>query len=365
MPALHQFVAGYSLGDAISNEARRLRTLFREWGFASEIFCDRQRILPQLRREALDVATAAQRIQPTDAVLLHLSIGSAVNELFRQLPCRKALRYHNITPPDFFQDFYEPTARILRAGREQIKALAGTAQVNLAVSEFNAAELRANGYTAVGVVPLLLDFAHLRSAANGATRAKYDDGRINILFVGRGVPNKRIEDLLAAFHYFQKYIEPRSRLIHAGSYVGLERYQALVFTRARKLQLNHVELTGSIPQAELNACYQSVHVFLSMSEHEGFCIPLIEAMVNDVPILAFAAGAVPETLAGAGVLFNAKRFDLVAEMLGRLVRDTSLRDAVLAGQRQRLASYENRNLESELRTHLAPLLKPSFGVPNV
>ncbi|MCX7008732.1 MAG: glycosyltransferase [Kiritimatiellaeota bacterium] len=359
MPALHQLVAGFNTGDAISNEARRLRGLFRRWGFASEIFSERQRILPALRREACDAATLAQRLQPGDAVLLHLSTGSPVNELFRQLACRKALRYHNITPPDFFQDFYEPIARTLRAGREQMAALAGAAAVNLAVSEFNAAELRAAGYGAVGVVPLLLDFAQLRGTASDATLARYDDGCLNILFVGRGVPNKRIEDLLAAFYYFQRYVEPRSRLIHAGSYAGLERYRALVFTRARELQLAHVELTGSLSQAELNACYRSANVFLCMSEHEGFCIPLIEAMVHNAPILAYAAGAVPETLAGAGVLFREKRFDLVAEMLGKLCRDAALRDAILANQRERLDLYESRDLEEELRAYLAPLLEQS------
>ena len=355
MPALHQFVAGYSLGDAISNEARLLRRLFRDWGWASEIFCERQRILPQLRREAGDAATAAQFLRPGDVALLHLSIGSPVNEIFRQLPCRKALRYHNITPPEFLRDIHAPTARLLSEGRAQLQALAGAAQVNLAVSEFNAAELRACGYGAVVVLPLLLDFAALRGAANAATRAKYDDGRVNVLFVGRGAPSKRIEDLLAAFYYFQKYVEPRSRLIHVGSYAGLERYQALLFTRTREWQLDQVELTGSLPQDQLNACYRSAHVFLGMSEHEGFCIPLIEALVHDVPVLAFAAGAVPETLDGAGVLFKEKRFDLVAELLGRLARDERLRSAVRAGQRARLARYEQRHLAAELRTHLAPL----------
>ena len=356
MSAIHQLVAGFSLGDAISNEARLLQKLFRSWGHTSEIFCERQRILPQLRGAARDAATAAQVVQPGDIVLLHLSIGSPVNDLFPQLRCRKALRYHNITPPDFFQFFSEPVARQLRAGREQVSALAGAAQVNLAVSAFNAAELRAVGYDAVSVLPLLLDLGQLRGAAAPATLTKYDDGRVNILFVGRGAPNKRLEDVLAAFHYFQRYVEPQSRLIHAGSYAGMERYGALIFTRIRELQLAHVELAGSVTQAELNTCYHSASVFLCMSEHEGFCIPLLEAMANDVPVLAYAAGAVPETLDGAGVLFKEKRFDLVAEMLGRLTRDAALRASVLAQQRARLARYEQRDLATELRTHLAPLL---------
>ena len=361
MPAIHQLVAGFNLGDAISNEARTLRRLFQGWGCASEIFSERQRILPQLRREARDAATAVQVVQPDDIVLLHLSTGSPVNEIFRQLRCRKALLYHNITPPEFFRDMNAPVAAQLAQGREQVQALAGVAAVNLAVSAFNATELEALGYAQVGVLPLVLDFAALRAAPDSGRLARYADGLTNILFVGRGVPNKRLEDVLAAFFYFQKFVEPNSRLIHAGSYAGLENYQALLRTHIHQLQLANVEFTGSIPQSELNACYQSAHVFLCSSEHEGFCIPLIEAMVNEVPILAYAAGAVPETLAGAGVLIKEKRFDLIAEMLGRLVHDAALRNAVLAQQRERLALYEHRDLETELRAHLAPLLEPSTG----
>jgi len=202
----------------------------------------------------------------------------------------------------------------------------------------------------------VLDLDRLRGGCSRAVRRRYDDGLVNILFVGRGAPNKRIEDLLAAFHYFQKYVEPNSRLLHVGSYAGLESYQALLLTRIRDLQLTNVELPGLLPQAELNACYRSAHLFLSMSEHEGFCAPLMESLALDVPVLAYAAAAVPETLAGVGVLFREKRFDLVAEMMGRLTRDQRLRAAVLRGQRERLARYAARDLADELRAHLAPLL---------
>ena len=357
MPALHQFVAGFSQGDAISNEARTLRRLFRDWGYTSDIICEQQRTLPELRQEARDLAAALPTIRPEDIVLLHLSIGSPINEAFRLLRCRKALLYHNITPPEFFRDIHEPMAAQLAQGRAQVKALAGVAAVNLAVSAFNAMELEELGYAQVGVLPLVLDFAALRAAPHRGRLARYADGLVNILFVGRGAPNKRLEDVLAAFYYFQKFVEPSSRLIHVGSYAGLENYQALLWTRIRQLQLTNVELTGSLPQAELNACYRSAHVFLCLSEHEGFCIPLIEAMVNEVPVLAYAAGAVPETLDGAGVLIKEKRFDLIAEMLGRLVHDATLRDAVLAKQRARLDLYEHRDLETELRAHLAPLIE--------
>jgi L-malate glycosyltransferase len=356
MRSIHQFVAGFSNGDAISNEARVLRTVFRKWGCESEIFSEPRRILSELRGEAKDAAAYRAAARADDVVLLHLSIGSVVNDLFGQLPCRRAIKYHNITPAEFFRGIQEEIASQLTRGREQAKALAGKASVVMAVSKFNANELEQWGYKDIRVLPLLLDLEPLRGAPNRGILKKYGDGLTNILFVGRCVPNKRFEDLLAAFHYFQRYVEPASRFIHVGSFAGTERYYALLLTRVRELQLHHVEFAGSLRQDELNACYKSASLFLSMSEHEGFCIPLIESMVHDVPILAYAAAAVPETLDGAGVLFHEKRYDLIAEMMGRLVSDRAFRNAVIDGERACLARFEKRDLAGELRACLAPLL---------
>lgn len=356
MRAIHQFVAGFSHGDAISNEAIVMRNIFRSWGCASEIFCEPHRILPELRKEAGNARDYAAACNPDDIVLLHLSIGSDVNDIFAALPCRKAILYHNITPPEYFQGLQEQIASHLARGREQAKGLAGKARVILADSAFNASELEGWGYGKAGVLPLVLDLERLRAKPDRAVMQEMDDGLVNILFVGRCVPNKRLEDCLSAFYYFQKYVEPASRFIHVGSHAGTEQYHSLLLTRIRELSVENIAMPGAIRQEELNAYYRSAHVFLSMSEHEGFCIPLVESMVNDVPILAYAAGAVPETLDGAGVLFREKRFDLVAEMLGRLARDAEFRAAVVAGQRARLGRYEKRDLAAELRQHFAPLL---------
>lgn len=356
MKALHQFVAGFTHGDAISNEALVLRGLFRSWGCESDIFCETRRILPELRNEAKDAAAYRAAAKPDDVVLLHLSVGSIVNQVFADLPCRKAILYHNITPAEYFRGIQEEIARLLAQGREQMKSLAGKAAVVMADSGFNAAELRELGYGEVSVLPLVLDLQRLRAAPNRAMRKRLDDGLVNVLFVGRCVPNKRLEDCLTAFYYFQKYVEPESRFIHAGSFAGTEQYHALLLTMTRDLHLRNIELLGAVRQDELNACYRASHLFLSMSEHEGFCIPVIEAMASDLPVLAFDAAAVPETMDGAGVLVREKRWDLVAEMMGRLVKDPALRGAVIEGQRRRMARYEQRDLAAELRARLGPLL---------
>ena len=124
----------------------------------------------------------------------------------------------------------------------------------------------------------------------------------------------------------------------------------------RELQLKNVEWPGSVRQEELIAYYAVARAFLCLSDHEGFCIPLLEAMAHDVPVVAYAAGAVPETLDGAGVLVREKRFDLIAETLGRVAEDEPLRAAILQGQRQRLGRYENLDLAADLKRFLAPLM---------
>ena len=356
MPAIHQLVAGFSNGDAISNEARVLRALFRGWGYDSDIFSEARRILPELRTEARDAAGCAAALGPRDVALLHLSIGSPVNDLFRSLPCRKAILYHNITPPSYFALVNPQISTHLARGLEQVRSLAGSAEVNMADSAFNARELAEAGYRDVRVLPLVLDLGALRSPPDRAVARRFADGAVNVLFVGRCVPNKRIEDALRVFAVFHHAVCPQSRFIHVGSFSGTERYYYYLLSLARDLGLRHTHFAGAVPQAALNGFYRCATLFLCMSEHEGFCIPLMESMVHDVPVIARAAAAVPETLAGAGVLAHGTRFEPIAEMMGRLASDMRLREAVVERQRRRLQDYEKRDLAQELRGHLAPLL---------
>lgn len=356
MKAVHQLVAGFNVADAISNEALVLRRWFEKRGYASRIFSAVGHISELLRGEAQTLEEAAAVIRPDDVALLHLSIGSAVNDFFAALQCRKAIMYHNMTPADYFRGVQDQLARDLAWGREQARALIGTASVVMADSRYNAAELRALGCPAVRVIPFLMDFDQLRSAPDRNLKRGLRDGKINVLFVGRCAPNKRLEDVLCAFHYFQRYVEPHSRLVHVGSWVGMENYRLFLMSLARDLGLENVVFAGAVPQAELNAYYATADLFLCLSEHEGFCVPLLESMAHGVPVLAFAAAAVPETLAGAGILFREKRWDLIAEMMGQVVRNQPLRAAVLRKQKLRLAQYANQDWGVALEQCLAPLL---------
>ena len=262
------------------------------------------------------------------------------------------IRYHNVTPSRYFAALNDHIARQLEQGREQVKALAGIADLNLAVSRYNAKELEDYGYENVHVHPLVLTLKRLDAAPNRAILNRYQDGKLNVLFVGRCAPNKRIEDLLHLMYYLQNYVEPESRLIHVGSFAGTEQYNALLRTMVRDLKLEHIDLVGSVPEDHLCAYYQIADVFCCMSEHEGFGIPLLEAMQANVPVMAYQSAAVPETLDGAGIMFNEKNFDELGEMAARLKQDTAFRSAVLQSQQARLDRYAKLDLEAALKTLL-------------
>lgn len=357
MQALHQFVAGFASHDAISNEARVLRSMFRGWGLESEIFCEHKRVVPELRKDTRNLADAAATIKPDDIVVLHLSIGSQANLLFKDLRCRKVIVYHNITPPDFFTHLQEEIAHHLRTGLEEARALAGTADVVLADSQFNANGLLEMGYRNVHVMPLKLNREQWEGSLDRKITQRYGDGRTNVLFVGRCAPNKRIEDLLFAHYYLQRYVDPGARLIHIGSCAGLERYEALLRTKSADLKLQNVIFAGSLRADALRAFFSVATVFLCMSEHEGFCIPLIEAMAHRVPVLAHAAGAVPETMDGAGVLIREKRFDVIAELIGRIATQRELREAIVSAQTQRVERYLGQDFDALWKARLQPLFR--------
>ncbi len=355
--AIHQFVAGFRRGDAISQAAVVMRRRFRAWGRDAEIVCEARRTDPQERHEIRDLADIVPGLAPGDVVILHLSIGTPVNLVFAGLKCRKVVLYHNVTPAHYFRFCNPALAADLELGRRQAETLAGTAAVNLADSVFNASELTAMGYRDVRVLPLMIDVdAYTPGQADAAMRRRLSDGALNILFVGRSVPNKHIEDLLSVVHLLQGGSAPNARLVHVGSRAGLEAYHTLLMARVRALGLRDTRFLGTVTPAELNACYATAHAFLCLSRHEGFCAPLIEAMLHDVPVFALNAAAVPETLAGAGVLFGQPDFPLIAETIGRVLDDPALRRSIVNRQQVRLASFRQRDLDRELREALAPVL---------
>jgi glycosyltransferase involved in cell wall biosynthesis len=342
-----QLVPAFHRGDAIGDTALHMRDFLRSRGFVSDIYSlDRDKELEGEGRPFAEFPPAGER----DVTVLHFALPSPLTAGLARQVGRKVIIYHNITPERFFAPFNAEMARICRVGREELASLVPSVDLALADSEYNRSELAGLGFRRTGVLPLFIDFRKYETPECGFVRDLYRDGRANILFVGRVAPNKKIEDLIKVAFFYKKYISPLVRLIVVGKTRSLPKYFESLVRMADEFFLKPEEIVfaGHVPDAELFALYRASDVFLSMSEHEGFCLPLIESMVFDLPIVAYGVAAVPFTLDGAGVLVGTKRPDRVAELVARVAGDAELRRRIVEGQRRRLERFRGMDLEGFL-----------------
>jgi glycosyltransferase involved in cell wall biosynthesis len=275
-----------------------------------------------------------------------------MTEPFAALSGGRILQYHNITPASFFAPYDPELFRLAALGRRELRSLVGRVDLALGDSEFNRRELDEMGFAPTGVFPIAIDLERITHAPRRpALERILGDGLINFLFVGRIVPNKRIEDHIRLAEVYKRYVDAYYRFIFVGRYDGVPAYYAQIRALVHEYDMlaDRFWFTGPVPDADLAAFYRWADVYVSLSDHEGFCVPLVEAMAADVPVLAHAAGAVPETLGGAGMLLAPKDLEVAAELLAMLVYDRPVRDAVIAGQRRRLRDFAPARLEEELR----------------
>jgi glycosyltransferase involved in cell wall biosynthesis len=349
---INQWIPAAHRGDAVGDNARVLRDLFRQWGHDAEIYA--MTIDDDMAAEA----RPWHEPQATggDVTIYHYGVPSPMSARFGRLPGARVLHYHNVTPAHFFAPFDAGLANMCRAGREQLATLADRTDLALGVSDFNRQELEALGFPRTGVLPIFVDTARLRDAAPVPTLDKMlAEPFANILFVGRIAPNKKIEDHIRLAEQYKRYVDFAYRFIFVGRTDAVPRYYDTVrgLVAEYRLLSDRFWFTGPVPDAELAAYYRHAHAYVSLSEHEGFCVPLVESMAMDVPILAYGAAAVPETLGGAGVCFAPKDLEQAAEWLGTLVYDEDVRARVIAGQRERLKDFSRARLESQARAVLA------------
>ena len=338
LPAAHR-------GDAIGDEAVRIREVLRRSGRESEIY-------------ALDIDEEAQGdVLPfsdrreSDVVILHFALPSPLTPEFARAKGRRVLIYHNITPPEFFLGYDDELVRIAAHGRRELSSLARACELALGDSEFNRKELEGLGFPRTGVLPILVEFEPYRETEPSTALSRMlEDGRPNFLFVGRVFPNKRFEDLARLAFFYKKYVSENFRFLLVGKAGRMERYQQAVQALADRWGLRPSEFlfTGHVPFEDLVACYRAARLFISMSEHEGFAVPLLESMLFEVPILAFAAGAVPDTLGEAGILFHRKNYEELAEMAFLLSTEDGLRERVAESGTRRLQRFAPDRVESEL-----------------
>jgi glycosyltransferase involved in cell wall biosynthesis len=353
-PAVHQVLATLGYGDAIGHEVLGIQRVLREAGFASEIFvetADRR-----LEHLTVDYRELIEASRPDNLLIHHFSIGSRASRLAYALPDKMMLVYHNITPPEYFIGVHPLLVQLCFMGRRELLAYRRRVTLALGDSEFNRHELAGLGFADTAVLPVVPSLGHLAGPPDRVVVQGFDDDWTNVLFVGRIIPNKRIEDVIRIFHAYKTRHNPRARLLLVGSYGGFEAYLSMLHELLARLRTPDVHFLGHVSNEELTALYDIADVFLCASEHEGFCVPLVEAFSKGVPVLAYAATAVPATMDGAGVLFDTKDPWYVGSLLHAVLDDPLLTQAIVAAQDAALARLYARDFDGTLRRVVAQAL---------
>ena len=350
-----------STADAVSNDVLGMFDILTKNGNDVRIFAESH----SLNHPALvDLGRLRSFLKsPDDVLLYHHSRGWDPGlQLIKELRCRRIIRYHNVTPAKFFIGFSVTDQELCERGREElIEITAAQCDLYLSASAFSMREL-----IKIGAAPsrsfVVPPFHHIdrlaRITADPATLQKYSGDTANILSVGRVVPHKSFHHLIEVFARYHYDYNRNSRLIIVGKGgEGVNPYSKLLHAAVQKLGLtNNVVFTGGVSDEVLKAYYLAAAAFVTVSEHEGFCVPLVEAMSMKLPITAYASTAIPETLGDAGIVWAERNPMLIAETIDRFVKDSAVRKALgQRGERRYQATFSNDKLEHTFLQALAKL----------
>ena len=354
---VHQMTANLVYGDAVTNDVFEIDRRLRAWGLESRVFSDSAEPgLGAVSRPSCEYEQDLAR--PEDLLIYHYSIYSPNLELYKRSRNRRLVIYHNITPPEFFHGFDPHLESRCRLGRSALSELRDC-DFALADSEFNRRELIAVGIAPdrTAVRPVAFDLANLAAVEpNGAIARRVQAAAgVNLLSVGRLAPNKRCEDLLKLVHAYRRAVGPQVHLWLVGNR-AFRTYVEFLDRLVKRLNLvEAVSFTDRVSRSDLRAYYEASDIFVSASQHEGFGVPYIECMQFDLPILALAEAATPETLGDAGVLVTRWSLPEVVEAVALLTSNQDLRERIIKRQRRRLAELTGISNEQVLRQTLTRL----------
>ncbi|MEA2160540.1 MAG: hypothetical protein QOD66_2920 [Solirubrobacteraceae bacterium] len=344
---VHQILSGAGPHDAITTEAVFFRQHFRDWGWEGRDFA--ARIAPGMDGAVL--ALGRLEIAPEDVVLLHHSAHTPRLPELLALPNPKLLLYHNVTPAQWLWDYAPVVAAQCAIGRAQLPALVESVDVAAADSAFNAAELRGLGASRTEVIPLLVDRDRLGPAAEARPPEPP-----TVLFVGRLSPHKRQEEVIRVFALYRRHRAPDARLILVGDPLTV-RYGELLRGLAESLAPGAVTIESGLDPSALGDRFRAAHVFLCLSAHEGFCIPVLEAFQFGVPVIARPSGAIPELAGDAALLVDDDDPAVIAELVHLAVNDEPLRSELRQRGRARVEAYAPGLVAARLRAALEATLE--------
>ena len=340
---IDQLVPSLAKFDAIGNHVLQVRRVLRDAGFQSDIFAESTD--PRLAREAHPYLECSTAPDPHRVLLYHAATRSPIAAWLQdraQDGQVLACDYHNVTPSRYFARWEPLLARSLDLARDELAGLAPWTGLAMADSGYNRAELTEVGYRNTAVCPLLVDLDEYHRPPDARTlghlRRQKDAGGNDWLFVGRIAPNKCQHDVIAAFALYRRLFDPQGRLTLVGGATSF-RYLRALHQLIGELELgDSVVLRDVLPFPQLLAHFRVADVFMCQSEHEGFCVPILEAMELGVPVIAYSAAALTDTVGGAGILLDDKDPLAVACVADALLTDDNRRAALVAAGRQRAAS---------------------------
>jgi L-malate glycosyltransferase len=329
---VHQFLPTFELG-AVGSHSILARDALRAAGHTSEIYA--AEVHPSCAREGAHELRDYRG--DADVLVYQMAIGSVAADAALAQHEPLVVNYHNLTPVRFYAGWQHVAAQGLAWGRAQLRELATRAVLGVADSHFNEADLIEAGFARTGVAPVLVD---LRSFDAPETQSVARAAAATWLFVGRLAPNKAQHDIVKAFAAYRRFHDPGARLELVGGGTD-EAYGKTLARFVHALGLDDgVSMPGSVPASLLAVAYRRAHVLVVASEHEGFCVPLLEAMYHGVPIVAYDAAAVPETLGDAGLLLSEKDPCTLAAAVHRVLTNDALRDQLVAAGTRRVREFD-------------------------
>ncbi len=352
---VHQLLTSLTYGDAISDEAIAIKRFLEEEGIETFIFSHFYH--PKTLRYLMRKENFFKIVEPEDIVIFHFSIFSPISRFYRGSNTKKILMYHNITPFHYFIDFQKELTKFTFQGRAELRDFVEITHLALGDSDYNRRELEECGYKRTSVLPIIRDFDAFDNAKKTAIDYLFSDGKTNILFVGRIIPNKCVHHLINVFSVYKKEFNPSSRLLIVGEYAGFERYYYSLLELVKAQKIEDVHFSGHVTFDELVSYYRISDMFVILSEHEGFCVPIIESFYMGIPVLAYSSTAIPETMNGAGILIEKKEPLLVAQIMDKVMKDQEYRKQIINNQRIAFEKYKKENLRKLLLKYIDEVSK--------
>lgn len=335
-----QVCDGISPGDAIGNHILALHDYFEKKGYTSFVFSNS--IHPKLEKIVKPYNKYVENRD--DVIIYHLGIGNELNRKIVRHKCKIILNYHNITPPRYFEGYNNKLFEYSKLGYEDLEYLKDKVDAVISDSDYNNIYLRKIEYTCpLYHVPIILKFDDYKNKPDQKLQISLSQKKEKlIIFVGRIAPNKKYEDIILDFYYYNKIYNSDSKLVLVGSYNNFEGYYLKLNKFVKKLSLKHkVIFTGHISFSQILAYYNNADLMICESEHEGFCVPLVEAMLFNIPTLAYNSSAIKETLGDVGIIFNEKNPKITATIMDLILRDELLQKEIQRKQKERLLKFNN------------------------